>query len=122
MAPSTINGNVFEDAAATVTGPGTINGSTTIQSMLALDTDATTASSDAAALVANQTFSSITSATTITGNGGTTVVGVTGNINMNNANLILSGGANDYFVINIGGNLALVGTASLNVVGTPLAT
>jgi len=121
MAPSTVNGDVYEDPQATVTGPGHVTGSTITQSMGALVTHATDASSQAALLAPDQTFSSVTATTTITGNGGTTVIHISGDINLNNANLNLNGGASDYFIVNVGGNLSLVGTASLNVTGTPVS-
>jgi len=120
MAPSVINGNVFKDPLATVTGPGSIHGSIFSPGMSGLDAAVTSASSQAAALAPNLAFSGITSATTVTGNGGTTVVDVNGNISLNNANLNLSGGPNDFFIINVTGSLSLVGTAFLGVTGTPL--
>ncbi len=45
------------------------------------------------------------------------MVDVTGDINLNNANLTISGDADSYFIINVGGNLQLVGSASLVTTG-----
>jgi hypothetical protein len=119
MAPSVINGNVFESTAGQYSGPGTLTGTQTISaSLLAANVaGAFTAASDAASAVAvpaqTFSFSSITAATTITGGPGLNVVNITGNISLNNANLTLSGPSNAFFIINVGGNLSLVGTASL---------
>lgn len=67
--------------------------------------DAQTLSTDASALTATQTFTSITGTTTITGNGGLNVIDVTGSGNsVQNPTLTLSGTANDFFVFNIPGN------------------
>jgi hypothetical protein len=55
----------------------------------------------AAGLTATQTFTSITSTTTFTGSGGLNVINV-GSIQ--NAAITISGGANDFFVINVSGS------------------
>ena len=55
----------------------------------------------AAALTPTQTFTSITSTTTFTGSGGLNVINV-GSIQ--NAPITISGGANDFFVINVSGS------------------
>lgn len=69
-------------------------------STLAALTSAQSVSTYAASLAATQTFGNITSATTITGNGGLNVIDVT---NIHNAPLTLSGSASDYFIINVSG-------------------
>ncbi len=121
MAPSSISGNVYLDPAATYAGPGTVSGSFITQAMGSFDTSALNAAAQAAALAPSLTYSTINKATSISGNGGTTVIDITGGINLNNADLTLIGGANDHFIVNIAGNLNLTGTAALNVVGTPLS-
>lgn len=71
-------------------------------STLAALTSAQNVSSYASSLTATQTFGSITSATTITGNGGLNVIDVS---NIHNAPLTLNGSANDYFIINVSGEM-----------------
>lgn len=120
MAPSKVIGNVYEYSAGQYTGPGTVTGSINVDpgissDITAADNAASVAKGDSA--TGGNTYSSITSAKTITGNGGLNVIDVTGNITLNNANLTLSGGANDFFVVNIGGTLSLTGTASLMLSG-----
>ncbi len=67
---------------------------------------AVTASRNFAGLTATQTFTNITSDLTIVGGGGQNVISVN-SIDLNGANLTLSGGANDVFVINITGDFQL---------------
>lgn len=71
-------------------------------STLAALTSAQNVSAYAASLTATQTFGNITSATTITGNGGLNVIDVS---NIHNAPLTLNGTANDYFIINVSGQI-----------------
>jgi len=108
----------YRESTTTVTGPGPINGSTHIQSMTAINNDALNASSQNGALAATQTFGNITTATTVTGNGGLNVIAVTGNINLGGSNsFIVSGGASDIFVVNISGTLTMNGSAQLGISG-----
>lgn len=120
LAPSKIAGNVYESASGQYSGPGTLTGTTNINLPL-LATNATaalTAASDAAAAAATLTFASgINSATVIAGVAGLNVIDVTGNINLNSANLTLSGPAGATFIINVSGGLSLVGTAGLMSAG-----
>lgn len=71
-------------------------------STLAALTSAQNVSAYAASLTATQMFGNITSATTITGNGGLNVIDVS---NIQNAPLTLNGTANDYFIINVSGQI-----------------
>lgn len=64
--------------------------------------DAIALSNAASGLTPTQTFATINSTTTITGNGGVNVISV-GSIQ--NAPITFSGSANDYFVINLSGTL-----------------
>jgi len=64
------------------------------------------ASRTAAGLTSTQRFTNIASDLTIRGNGGQNVISVN-SINLNGANLTLSGGANDVFIININGDFQL---------------
>lgn len=117
MAPSVINGNVYLDPTSKYSGPGTLNGSVFTQSMSQVNADALAASVKYAGLAPDQTFSSITSATTIQAtHTGLNVIKVNGDINLNNANLTLSDngfGSNVGFVLDITGTLTTTGTARL---------
>jgi Ice-binding-like len=121
-APSKVIGDVYVAAGGTVNNSGTITGTifTHSANFPQAVTDAFAANTAGAALMATQTFtaSSInTAGKTITGNGGLNVIDITGDINLNNHNITLSGGASDIFVVNVTGNLDLVGTASLVLTG-----
>lgn len=120
MAPSTINGNVYEYVNGQYSGPGKLNGTLIEKPKLVKEFHDTAelVASQAASLTANDgTYDNITSATTISGSSGLNVVDVTGDISLNNANLTLSGGADAFFVVNIAGNMSLVGNASLVLSG-----
>jgi len=73
--------------------------------------DALNAAKDFADLTADQTITGdITGTTTLTANGSATyVVDVTGNINLNQTNLILSGTAGTDFILNVAGDITLNG-------------
>lgn len=119
-APSVINGDVYEYNSGQYSGPGTLNGSiSTDPSMLLTNYNgAVQAAQDAAAAVANSgIYSGLSTATTITGANGLNVVDINGNINLNNANLTLSGSSSQYFIINVTGNMTLTGSASLLLSG-----
>jgi hypothetical protein len=113
---STITGNVDEFAKSQYRGHGTVGGSIVVDSALLTqaDQDALQASSLAAALTPTQTFGSISTATTVTGNGDVNVIAINGNIT---ASLILSGGTNDVFVVNVTGSLNLRGSSVLGLAG-----
>ena len=76
--------------------------------------DALTAAAQAAALTPTQTFGSITSDTTVTGNGGLNVITITGNIT---DSLILSGTGSDVFIVNVSGSVSLGGSETLGMDG-----
>ena len=119
QASSTIIGNVFVDSGGSFSGPGTVNGTVfTSQNLAPARTDAINASISAAALSPNFTFGNITSTTTVSGVSGLNVVSVTGNINLNNASLILSGPADAFFVVNVAGSITLAGTGGIVVGGS----
>ncbi len=123
MAPSVINGTVFYQTAGSVTGPGHFNGvpPTEQQSLTQAVTDALNASAQNALLTPNTTVTgNVTTAHTFTAAAGTgidTVIDITGSINLNNANITLSGNSSDRFLVNVGGSLSLTGTASLALTG-----
>jgi hypothetical protein len=119
MAPSTVTGNVYEYASGQTTGAGHVGGSIIVapSTLTQNNTDVSSAVTTMGGLTATQTFSGISTATTITGSGGTNVIQINGDINLNDANLTLSGGPADIYVIRVTGKLALTGTASLNLSG-----
>jgi hypothetical protein len=114
-ATSTIFGTVDEYAQKQYSGRGSV-GNLVINPALITqaDQDALQASSQAAALAATQTFGTISQATTVTGNGNFNVIAVNGDIQNS---LILSGTANDVFVVNVTGNVGLAGQATLGLGG-----
>jgi choice-of-anchor A domain-containing protein len=68
-------------------------------------------------LLATQTFGSITSSTTIVGNGGLNVIQINGNVNLTSANLLFHGTPSDIFVVNISGSMALTGSGFVSPSG-----
>jgi hypothetical protein len=119
QAPSTVKGNVFVASGGSFTGPGKVTGSVlTGQDLSAARTAAINAGNAAAALPPDQTFANITSNTTITGHSGLNVIDVTGNINLSNGSLTLSGPADAFFIVNVGGSLTLGGSGGIKVGGS----
>ena len=114
-APS-VTQNVYESSAGQVTGKLQVGGTIIVDSarMAQANSDAASGSVTAASQIATQTFFSINSPTTITGNGGINVINISGNIA---SSLILSGSANDVFIVNVTGNLNLKGKDSLGIIG-----
>jgi hypothetical protein len=112
MAPSTVNGNVYEATWNQLTGPGKVTGSTytSFTTMSTADSAAANAASAAEALTHTQTFGAINNATTITGNGGLNVIAINGTIGNS---LTLSGSSSDVFVLLISGDINLNGSESL---------
>ena len=111
---SSITGSVFESSSGQYSGSGTLSGSTTVNATTLSSnlTGVTQAESHAAALTATQTFTNITTATTITGVAGLNVIDINGNITLSSAALTLSGPANAYFVVNVTGNMTLTGSGA----------
>ena len=80
--------------------------------------DALSAYSDAAGRTATQTFGAITASKTIVGNGGINVISIA-SINLaDSQNLLFSGGANDFFIVNVTGGLTLGGGATIGGAGS----
>ena len=113
---STVAGNVVEVRSGQYFGPGKLSGTLTTNAagLTQADADALTAAAQAGALTATQTFKSISKATTVTGNGGLNVIDINGDITNS---LILSGTANDIFVINVKGSVALRDHETLGLAG-----
>lgn len=95
----TATGDLFTSLQNGVGSTTTVPTSLTASAFLS----ATNVSAYAAALTPILTFSSLTGTQIFNGNGGLNVYDVTGN--MQNVLLTLNGGANDYYVFNISGNL-----------------
>ena len=117
-APSTINGTLYKDPTATVSGPGKITGGIVTTNLQQAVNDAISASNAFANMPATQMFSSLSTATTIHGNGGNNVISLSGSINLGGSdNLTLNGTANDRFIFNILGGLTLTGSSSVVLTG-----
>jgi hypothetical protein len=116
VAPSTITGNAIEATAGQYSGRGQLGASLVIDpnALSQANTDALSASSAAAALAPTQTFGSIGSPTTVTGNGGLNVIAVNGDIA---SSLILSGSSKDVFIVNVTGSVKLNGSETLSLAG-----
>jgi hypothetical protein len=120
-----ITGTLYYDS--TVTGTSTFSQLQTAPTTSLVSTSLTNAylaqanavGANAAAMTATQTFGSITSATTFTGNGGINVISV-GSIS--NAPITFSGTANDYFVVNISGSMSETGGTDTVLTGGVLAS
>jgi hypothetical protein len=117
-APSVINGTLFKDPTASFSGSGKISGGVVTTSLGQAVNDAINASNIFAGLSPTQMLSSISSAITITGNGGNNVITLSGGINLGGSNnLTLSGNANDRFIFNISGGLEMNGSAAVVLTG-----
>jgi len=116
MAPSTINGNVYEYANGQYSGPGKLHGSIFVNPALLtlVDADALNAAAAAAAEPPTQMFGNISSPTVVNGGGGQNVIQINGNIT---STLILNGGPSDSFVVNVTGTLTLGGSDTLGLSG-----
>jgi choice-of-anchor A domain-containing protein len=117
---SVVSGSVSEYAGGQYSGPGQVSGGVVVNSSLIAqaDSDALSASASASAQTITQSFGNISSATTITGNGDVNVIDISGKIT---ASVILSGSANDVFVVNVHGNLSLSGSSVLGLAGAVTA-
>jgi hypothetical protein len=114
QAPSTINGNLYVDFGGLVSGPGKVNGTrNTNQDLSGAQSDALNASSQAASLAPNVTFSNITANKTVNGVAGLNVINISGKINLNNASLTLNGPPNAFFVVNVAGSITLGGSGGI---------
>ena len=116
-----INGTIEQDPSATVTlsGGGTAaSGGIQNVNFSPIQSAALSEASTAAALTTStQTFSTIVNPLTINGNGGTNVIGVSGDIHLSGGNLTLNGSANEVFIFNIDGGLQSSG-GNTNIVLT----
>ncbi len=116
MSPSTINGDVYLTSAGQMYGPGTLNGTSTVNAPYVAQaiSDAMTAYNTATALAPTVTINgNLTTNTSITGNGGMNVIKITGNVNLNSQSLTLNGTSADTFVINVAGGFDLGGNGGI---------
>jgi hypothetical protein len=108
----TLHGNLDVPNPAPYTPPagltitGTVN---TSQNLSQAASDLASAVGEFAALMPTQTFTTLNGTTTITGNGGDNIIQV-GSISLQNQNLTLSGGPNDYFIFNVNRDLFMSST------------
>jgi len=121
FAPSLVNGNYFYDTTATaptLDAPGVVTGSVTQTSLTQANNDALAAYNTALGFAPTQTFGTISTATTINGNGGLNVIDINGNINLSDSNnLSLNGGPSDFFILNVTGGVTLDGSAQITGTG-----
>jgi hypothetical protein len=122
MAPSTVTGTIYKDPTATVSGPGQVSGGIVTQSMQQAVSDALNAAATFSAMTPTVLLSSINTNTTLTGNGATNVIKLSGSINLSGSNnLTLTGSANDRFIFNITGSLQMDGSSQVLLTGGVLA-
>jgi hypothetical protein len=117
---ATLNSTLYADPSAQVQidGGSGVGGGTVTESLSPLQTAAINLSNSAAALSPTQTFSQITSATTITGNGGQNVISVTGTFHLSGGfNLTIKGGSKDTFIFNAPNGLQLDGGSNIVLSG-----
>jgi hypothetical protein len=118
----TLNGALYADPSANVQieSGSSLAGGTVKRSMSPLQIAATNLSDSMAALSPTQTFSKITSAVTIKGNGGQNVVSIIGAVHLSGGdNLTISGGASDTFIFNVPSGLQLENGSSIVLKGVP---
>jgi hypothetical protein len=118
-----VTGAIRKDPTATVniTGGSIAAGGVITQDMSAITTAVKEFADDAATLAPMQSFGSITSGTTIHGNGGLNVIKI-GSINLQGGSVLtLAGGANDIFIINVTGTLTAGGGSAIKA-GLGVAT
>jgi hypothetical protein len=113
---STITGDLAEYSRGQYYGHGILDGALSVNptALSQADSDALSASTQADALTATQTFKNISAATTVTGDGGLNVIDITGNIRNS---LILNGTSSDVFVVNVKGSVDLNGRETLGLAG-----
>ncbi len=117
-----LNSTLFADPTAGVhiDGGSGLNGGTVTESLTGLKATATSLSSSSAALTATKTFSSISSSTTVTGNGAQNVVNVSGGINLGyGQTLTLQGGSSDTFIVNVANGMQLGDGSNIALSGVP---
>lgn len=115
---STLNGDVLlngpSHAAQVRSLQGTHHGDVIEnQNLVTPAADTTSASHDAAALSPTQTFTTLSRSRTIQGNGGVNVISVRDLILDDSDKIVLQGGPDDVFVVNVTGKFALTDRSSI---------
>lgn len=111
---ASILGHIHHHSGTTVTGGAGAAGGVAVRDMAPVVADALAASTAYAALTPTQNFGSITTSTTITGNGCINVIDVAGRIDLiGNKALTIRGGNDDYFVFNVDGKVEIDGVARI---------
>jgi len=113
---ATLQSRLFADPSAQVQidGGSGFAGGVVFQPMTAIQNAALAEATSVGSLHPTQTFSQITNATTIIGNGGRNVIQVNGQVHLSGGqNLTISGGANDTFIFNIANGFQLDGGANI---------
>jgi hypothetical protein len=121
-APSQITGRLDLGIGATTSGggyPGQVLGPiTTGIDFTSAQNQVFSASSTLAGFAADTTLTSLSSGLSISGNGAVKVVNITGNVDLvSGENITFSGGANEYLVLNIFGDLDMGGNAMIGTLG-----
>ena len=109
----TILGGVYHDFGTSVDHSDGTVGAIVEQDMSGAVADLKAAATAFAALAPTQTFTSITSSRTLTGNGCINVIRVTEGIDLGSGALTLKGGYDDYFIFNLGKGVSLGGDAKI---------
>jgi hypothetical protein len=117
-----VTGNIYLAPGDTITksGTGTIGPVLPNQDLSARITDTIAAATNFAALPCTQTFADWKTSTVIVGNGGQNVICVLGDVSLSGTSVVvLSGGANDTFIVKVTGKLKLTDTAKIVASGVP---
>lgn len=116
---SDVYGNIYVDPTASASGGGVFHGGSFVTGfdLSAANADAMWAYTDAISRTATQTFGAITSSTTIVGNGGINVISISSISLDSGEKLIFSGGASDFFIVNVTGGLTMGGDGSIEGAG-----
>jgi choice-of-anchor A domain-containing protein len=114
-----VSGELDADPTATVniSGNSTVAGGINRISMAGVQAAALAEATSAGSLTPTQSFTSITSPLTISGDGGQNVISVSQDIHLSGGNLILSGGPSDTFIFNIAGTMELSGNTNIELSG-----
>ena len=111
-APSTITGTLYIDTGVTVTGPGNILDGIVSRDLSAAQALVFSASTTLRNLTPDVSLGNVNSAQTFNGNGAVKVINMN-SLTLGSGNITLSGGASDYFVLNIAQGLSLTGSSSI---------
>ena len=112
----TVYGTLYADPTAQIqlSGGSQFTGGEHTQSMAAIQSAAAAEATTLNGLTPTQTFGSITSSTTFTGNGGQNVIQINGQVNLGGAStLTIVGGPNDTFVFDISNQFQLSGGSNI---------